>query len=330
MNLLGNATDAGVGIVQAATAVRVGLKHAPTTVRIFEMITPLRPAEDGASGLASLRANLATALRDATYEILPFKATEQSVLRSVPCDVPLTVTVTATKGLDSTLALAERLTAHGYLVTPHIAARLVLDDTHLEEIIERLCAGSVRRLFIVGGDSPAPAGRFTDALGLLEALDAHRCALDEIGIGAYPEGHGSLPDDLMWSALAAKAPRVTYAITQLCFSAPTTVAWASEVVDRGIQLPIRVGLPGPVSRQKLIRISAGLGLGPSARFLLKQQSVFWRFLHPSGFNPHRLVRALAPAVGGVQTGIQGFHFFTFNELENTEQWRRKMLSRLTV
>ena len=159
------------------------------------MITPLRPAEDGASGLASLRANLAIALRDATYEILPFKATEQSVLRSVPCDVPLTVTVTATKGLDSTLALAERLTGHGYLVTPHIAARLVLDDTHLEEIVERLSAGGVRRLFIVGGDSPAPAGRFTDALGLLEALDAHRRSFDEIADAGGRIGAAKSRDD---------------------------------------------------------------------------------------------------------------------------------------
>jgi methylenetetrahydrofolate reductase (NADPH) len=82
-----------------------------------------------------------------------------------------------------------------------------------------------------------------------------------------------------------------------------------------------------VSRQKLVRISAGLGLGQSARFLRKQHHLLWRLLLPGGYRPTRLARRLAaePTVGN----IRGLHIFTFNELHGTELWRRRMLSELS-
>ncbi|MFD0660865.1 hypothetical protein [Thermocatellispora tengchongensis] len=94
-----------------------------------------------------------------------------------------------------------------------------------------------------------------------------------------------------------------------------------------MDLPVRVGLPGAVTRQKLIRISAGLGLGQSARFLNKQQNLLWRFFLPGGYSPNRLVERLAPHVAEPGGPLAGFHFFTFNELDKTESWRRRMLER---
>lgn len=84
-------------------------------------------------------------------------------------------------------------------------------------------------------------------------------------------------------------------------------------------------MPGPVSRQKLMRISAGIGLGQSARFLQKQQSLLWRFLLPGGYNPTKLAKQLGTAMP--TTGnIRGLHIFTFNEIRKTEAWRRELLA----
>jgi hypothetical protein len=88
-------------------------------------------------------------------------------------------------------------------------------------------------------------------------------------------------------------------------------------------------LPGAVSRQKLVCISAGLGLGQSARFLLKQHDMFWRFFLPHGYRPDRLVKRLAPALGRPEHNLQGFHLFTFNEVARTEAWRQEWLARLS-
>ena len=271
-------------------------------------------------------ADLAGALRRVSYEVLPMRGTEEAVGTHVPLDVPLTISTSHVKGPEPTVDLAVRLAGHGYSVTPHLAARQIRDGAHLADLVARLHEAHVDSAFVIGGDSPEPAGRFTDALALLEALDQVGNPFQRIGIAGYPEGHARIDRGLLEKAFERKAPYATHAITQICFDADATVGWARHVKQRGIRLPIRVGLPGVVSRKKLVRISAGLGLGQSARFLLKQQSLFWRFFLPGGYHPGRLARRLAPHLELPDTHLDGFHFFTFNEVASTETWRRSLLA----
>ncbi|MGY1616786.1 methylenetetrahydrofolate reductase [Geodermatophilus sp. SYSU D00691] len=271
-----------------------------------------------------------TALRGVSYEVLPLRNTEPAVVEHVPRDVPVTITVTEAKGLMPTVELAERLSGHGFSATPHLAARLVRDEAHLADVVARLRAAGVEGVFVIGGDAAMPAGPFPDALSLLEALEAGGQPFRHVGIGGYPEGHGHIDAELIERALERKAPHATQVITQLCFHPRTTTAWARQVRQRGVDLPIRVGLPGAVTRQKLVRISAGLGLGPSARLLAKQHSMLWRFFLPHGYRPDRLVERLASAVGRADTRLAGFHLFTFNEVARTEAWRQEWLARLAA
>ncbi len=276
-----------------------------------------------------LRGPLTRALENASYEVLPFKGAEESVVAHVPLDVPLTVTSTEVKGLSPTLELTERLAGHGYRVAPHLAARLIRDRAHLADVVARLRAAGVDGVFVVAGDAAEPAGTFPDSLALLEELEAAGHPFPHVGIGGYPEGHGSIGAELIERALERKAPHATHVITQLCFHPDTTAGWARQVRSRGVDLPIRIGLPGAVTRHRLVRISAGLGLGPSARFLSKQHSMFWRFFLPGGYRPDRLIERLAPSLVSPDDDIEGFHFFTCNELERTEAWRQAWLGRLS-
>ncbi|MEU0929104.1 methylenetetrahydrofolate reductase [Streptomyces malaysiensis] len=275
------------------------------------------------------RAAVAHALRDATYEILPFKSAEEKVLAHVPTDVALTVTTTEAKGLGPTIDLAASLSKQGYSAAPHIAARLVRDRAHLSDIVDQLRDSGIDRLFCIGGDAAEPVGDYTDALSLLQGLRDLDHPFSSIGIGGYPEGHGSISDELIERALESKAPYADLIITQLCFDADTTIRWARKAQDRGITLPIRVGIPGAISRQKLIRVSAGLGLGQSARFLKKQQTMFWRFFLPGGYSPNKLIQKLTSAFAEQDNNLRGFHVFTFNDLDSTEAWRKAWLARLT-
>jgi methylenetetrahydrofolate reductase (NADPH) len=274
------------------------------------------------------RTALARALREASYEVLPLRSTEEKVLADVPREVALTVTTTEARGLEPTLDLAGRLAGHGYTVAPHLAARLVRDKAHLADVVAQLRGTGVDGAFVIGGEVAHPVGPYADALGLLRALDEIGRPLRSIGVAGYPEGHGHLDVQLMEQALQDKAPYADQIITQICFHAGTTTAWATDVRSRGVALPVRVGIPGAVNRQKLVRISAGLGLGRSARFLAKQQSLFWRFFLPGGYSPDRLVERLAPQLGRPEHGLAGFHLFTFNELAGTEAWRRRWLAAL--
>lgn len=274
------------------------------------------------------RCDLAELVSNISYEVMPFKNTERDVLANVPPTVRLTVTATEAKGIDATLDLTERLIRHGYPVAPHLPARQFVDQHQVDDVVARLRENGVRSIFVIGGDAPKPAGCFPDAHSLLQALQEAGHPFPEVGIGGYPEGHATIPQEAIDLALKQKAPLATRVITQICFGPKTTTSWAGGIAASGIDLPVYVGMPGPVNRQKLIRISAGIGLGQSARFLRKQQSLLWRFFLPGAYNPTRLVKRLGSAVSRADTNIRGLHIFTFNELRKTELWRRELLASL--
>lgn len=269
---------------------------------------------------------MAGLVRNMSYEVMPFKKTEQDVVENVPTEVPLTVTVTEAKGIDTTLALTERLVGHGYRVSPHLPARQFVDDEHVADVVARLCDGGVNSVFVIGGDAPQPAGKFVDALGLLRSIGETGHRFDQVGIGGYPEGHATIVQSDLEHALEQKARHAGRVLTQICFDAPTIGTWATEIRSKGVELPVYVGMPGPVNRQKLVRISAGIGLGQSARFLQKQQSLIWKFFLPGAYNPTRLVRRLAAVAPKTDNNIAGLHIFTFNELRRTEEWRQQLLA----
>jgi methylenetetrahydrofolate reductase (NADPH) len=273
------------------------------------------------------RTELARLVSGASYEVMPFKGTEDTVLEHVPTEVPITITVTEAKGIEATIDLATRLSLRGYNVNPHLPARQIQDRSELADIVSRLREASVERVFVLGGDAAEPAGEFSDALSLLRALGEIGNPLD-VGITGYPEGHSKISDEVLWESLEAKAPFASRIVTQMCFSAETTVRWAREVAARGIAVPVIVGVPGPVSRQKLVRISAGIGLGQSARFLQKQHGLLRKFFSPGGFSPNQLVGSLADNLPGSGTNIQGLRLFTFNDVAGAEAWRQATLATL--
>jgi methylenetetrahydrofolate reductase (NADPH) len=249
------------------------------------------------------------------YEVLPFDGIEENVLAHVPRDVTVTVTASPARGLDATLAVAERLAGHGYTVVPHLSARQVRDDAHVEEIVARLHAAGVREVFVPAGDAREP-GPFPDAASLLRVLSGR---FDEVGITGYPESHHLIDDETTIQAMFEKAPMATYIVSQICFDPAVIDTWITRVRARGTDLPIWVGMPGIVDNAKLLRVSMKIGLGESTRFLRAHRAWLRRIVTRT-FTPDPLLRQLE------SDDIAGVHFFTFNELERTERWRREVLT----
>jgi methylenetetrahydrofolate reductase (NADPH) len=278
----------------------------------------------GAQALAGdQRSALLGHLEHPRYEVLPLEGIEDTVAAHVPAAVKVTVTASPARGLDATLDVAAGLVERGYTAVPHITARLVRDRAHAAEIVDRLRAAGVSEIFVPAGDATEP-GQFSDAASLLRELEG---SFDEIGITGYPESHHLIDDDTTIRAMFQKAPMATYIVSQLCFDAETIRAWFARVRGRGTGLPIWIGMPGIVDNAKLVRISMKIGLGESARFL-RAHRAWLRRLVTRTFTPDALVRGLAPLYGDPEAAMGGFHFYTFNELERTERWRRQMLQRL--
>ena len=159
------------------------------------------------------------------FEVIPTDSVEDAVVKWVPREVTVTVTTSPRKGLDATLGLTERLSKHGYRVVPHVSARLVVDEVHLEEIVARLTGCGVVDIFVPAGDTDPPVGSFESALSLLVKLDALGRPFPQMGITGYPESHPAISDDLTVQAMWDKRHYATYIVSNLCFDAATVRRW---------------------------------------------------------------------------------------------------------
>ncbi|MFE0256650.1 5,10-methylenetetrahydrofolate reductase [Streptomyces sp. NPDC059010] len=267
-------------------------------------------------------------LNSVRYEVLPAKATEDKVLAHVPHDVVVTVTASPVKGLEPTLGLTERLAAHGYRVVPHVPARLLRDDLHLKEVTDRLGEAGVDDVFVPAGDSDPPAGVYDGALPVLRRLDELGGPFAHVGVTGYPESHPLIHDDVTIQAMWDKREHATYIVSNLCFDPRVLGEWVARIRRRGVTLPVQVGVAGPVQRAKLLAMATKIGVGESTRFLTKHASWFVRFAAPGGYAPERLLTRAQEALTAPSAGVAGLHLFTFNQIAETERWRRALLDRL--
>jgi len=272
-------------------------------------------------------------LRAARYEVIPTASIEEKVVAAVPKDVTVTVTASPAKGLDVTLDLAERLVGHGYRVVPHVAARLLKGEGHLAEVVDRLRAVGIDEVFLPAGDADPPAGSWDAALPALAALSGINerlragggTGITEVGITGYPESHPWIDDDVTVQAMWDKRSHATNIVSNLCFDPAAVSGWVKRVRRRGVTLPVKMGIAGPVERTKLLTMATKVGVGQSTRFLTQHASWFARLAAP-GYSPERLLAKVAKDVGAEEYVVTGLHIFTFNQVAETEAWRQRLLA----
>jgi len=267
-------------------------------------------------------------LTSARFELMPFESFEEEITH-LPAGATIAITTSPQLGIDATVERTEQAREQGFEVSPHIAARYVEDRDHLDDIASRLKAAGVEDIFVPGGDREEPAGAFESAHDLLVALDDLGYEFDEVGITGYPEGHDFLDEETLADAMDRKAPYATYIVTQLCYDPETVVEWIERIRERGVDLPVEVGIPGVMKYQRLMEISQKVGVGDSIEFLRKTTGIlgFVRQLVGSRgtYEPDALVDGLAPYVGDDHYGLRGIHIYTFNQTPDTEDWRHRRL-----
>jgi methylenetetrahydrofolate reductase (NADPH) len=264
------------------------------------------------------------------YEVFPSRGTEQSVADWVPAGMTVTVTASPVRGLDPTIELTERLVARGYRVVPHLAARSVAGDAHLAEIIARLTAAGVDDVFVPGGDATQPAGPYHGALPLLERLTELGRPFARVGITGYPESHPRINDDVLIQAMWDKRRHADYIVSNVCFDPAGLARWVQRIRARGVTLPLQVGLAGPAERTRLLKMAAVAGASESARFIGRHPGWILRFWAPGGYSPDRFCDRAAAVLTAPGSGVAGLHLFTFNQLQQAEQWRRAALERTGI
>ena len=269
------------------------------------------------------RAGAAALLQHPKYELIPMKGVEKT-FAAIPPEASVSITVSPTKGIEATLDLTEHLsrTVPAAQITPHLSARLVEGHEPLESILNRVHEMGVEELFIVGGDSEKPAGPFGSSLELIRAIRQIDTEI-RLGVTAYPEGHPSIPEEVLQDDLLEKQASVNFMATQLCFDAKAIQVWLQETREAGITLPVELGIAGAIDMIKLMQISSRIGVGDSLRYLSKHAGTVFKLM--SGYKPDDLLNELEPVFTGASYNVTGFHIYTFNNVERTEAWRQTWL-----
>jgi methylenetetrahydrofolate reductase (NADPH) len=288
----------------------------PTDGRAGTLLRRSFAVDDGA------RAALSRVLADPTFELIPLKnALEQSA--AIPRGRSVSVTASPGKTIEATVEVAVELEASGLRAIPHVAARMIRDRAHLAALLDRLEGAGIDRAFVVGGDADEP-GEFVDGLSLLRAMADLGRLPRELGCPCYPEGHPDIPDEALTQALHDKADFVQYMTTQLCFDPKAIGSFIAARRAEGIELPVKLGVPGVAEIPKLLSISARIGVKGASKFVLKNTRFVGALLRSGGiYRPNQLLRQLAPLISDPQANILGLHVYTFNNVSATEEWRRE-------
>jgi methylenetetrahydrofolate reductase (NADPH) len=268
--------------------------------------------------MAALRA----LLERPQFELIPLRdALERA--ESLPSGAATTVTASPTHGIESTIELCEGLIARGHPATPHLAAHMIRDPAHLRELLDWCVAAGIRDVFVVGGDAK-DRGEIHDGLALLRLMEELGHPFEAVGVAGYPEGHPSIPEEVLLSSLKEKQRCATYLTTQMSFNGDAISSWIARMRAAGVTLPVHLGLPGVVDVRRLLRVAARIGVGGSLRYLRKNRQLV-RLLFGGSFTPERLVRSLGPTVADPKADVRAIHLFTFNHVEGTVAWQRRMV-----
>ncbi len=193
---------------------------------------------------------------------------------TIPPSTPLYLTAVPTQDSRELIAAAATARKAGIEPVAHIAARRLASADALKELLAGLRGeADMRRLLLIGGDIDT-AGAFADALAVIQKGRLREAGIEEIGIGAYPEGHPRIPAGRLEAALDEKIAAATalglrvHIISQFSFSPERILTWLKQLRACGIGKPVKIGMAGPTSVPALLRYAKRCGVAASLRGLV--------------------------------------------------------------
>jgi methylenetetrahydrofolate reductase (NADPH) len=143
-------------------------------------------------------------------------------------------------------------------------------------------------------------------------------------MGGHPSGDPNIPADVLLPALERKAAALAKlqlpgsVITQVDFDVDRVLSWVADVRDHGVDLPIRVGVPGPASVKLLLGFASRLGISTSTTIAKKYGLSVTNLLGKAG--PENFIRDLQAGLDPAKHGVVKLHFYTFGGFKTTAEW----------
>lgn len=215
----------------------------------------------------------------------------------------------------------------GLKPVPHVAARNVVSEKKLADLLKRLSSSSgVRKIMLIGGDNGRNAGPFENALQVIESGVLEASGIDEIGMAAYPEGHPHISEDILRASLREKleacerAGLKAHIVTQFGFDAWPVVSWLRALRASGVRNPVRIGMAGPAGIASLLKFAQRCGVRTSAKGFTRHAASLGKLLTQA--TPADMVRDLAEAAASENLGEIATHIYSFGGLPRAARWLR--------
>ncbi|MFI0369931.1 methylenetetrahydrofolate reductase [Actinomadura sp. 1N219] len=252
----------------------------------------------------------------------------------IPPGTRVNVTFLAGEDLATRVSAARAVRERGLRPVPHISARRLRSESELAEYLAALAeAGAAEEICVVGGDLAEPAGPYADALAVIRSGALARSGVRHVSVAGYPEGHPHIDTPTLWRALEDKRAALhrqslgATVITQFGFDPAPAVAWLDELRRRGVEAPVRIGVPGPAGVKRLLRYARRFGVQSSAGIVQKYGFSLTNLLGTAG--PGRFIKRLQEQIDPVRHGDVALHFYTFGGIRVTAEWVRDDESMVT-
>jgi methylenetetrahydrofolate reductase (NADPH) len=215
----------------------------------------------------------------------------------------------------------------GFVPVPHLSARRLKSEAELEGFLNDLATSvGIENAFVIAGDPPVPEGPYEDALAIIRSGKLQQYGVRHVGISGYPEGHPDISDDKLWQALRDKKATLEemgleYSVmTQFGFDAEPVLTWLERVKQKGVDVPIRVGVAGPASIKTLLGYAKRCGVGVSTKVVAKYGLSITQLIGSAG--PNSVIEELAEGLDPARHGDVHLHFYPFGGLAKTSEWIR--------
>ena len=200
---------------------------------------------------------------------------------------------------------AKELVQSGFNAVPHFPARSIKNLNELKEYVSMCKDFGVKQALVIGG-SAEPVGNYHCSLQLLETGLFKGM---KIGIAGHPEGSPDISDSSLEKAMKDKKPFADYIVTQWLLNPEPITEFISKQ-----DLPVHVGITGPLKLTSLIKFANIVGAKNSLNFLKSNASKALDLLKPS--DPNDLITKL-------KNSTSNFHIYTFGGLKETNAWLTK-------
>jgi methylenetetrahydrofolate reductase (NADPH) len=244
----------------------------------------------------------------------------------IPPETPVAITFLPGEDAHARIEATLAVRALGFEPMPHFSARRITSALEFEHYLYAVVArAGVRRCFVVAGDPPEPQGPFSDSMALIGSGVFEGAGVKAIGIGGHPEGHPIMSPEQCWAVIDEKVAAITargmapLIVTQFAFDAEPVLNWLEALRARGIDAPVRIGIPGPAGIKRLLKFAAHCGVGATTSVMKKYGVSITNLLGNAG--PDKLVTAVATGLGP-EHGKVRLHFYPFGGLKPTAEWVR--------